>query len=255
MSRDGLTLVELLVATVISSLVILIAVAALGSAADTWRHSQASVDTLSDGRAAMLVMRRDFENRLRDTPVFVDPRVNALDGLPSNVMAFFTVLPRSLRDPNVDRGDVGSVAYYVAFTPDAVGGRSSPKLFRAQLSPSEVWAKVESDGWEPAYVPDPIVDEASGRAEIVASNVLQFAVTGLVQDESGAIFPVPPSITSDTVTAAGIELVLRVVEPGAAARLVSEGDWSGTTAVSDSLFDDDGDTNDDAAVRTFRVRF
>lgn len=254
LGRDGVTLVELLVATVLSSLLILIAVVLLGSATDSWKDSSAAADTLGDGRSAMLIMRRDFANRLRDTPVFVDPRVNSLDGLKSNVMAFFTVLPRSLRDPDVDRGDVGLVAYYTAFTPDAAGG-SSPKLHRAQLSPAEVWAKVESGGWEPNYVPNPVADEASGRAEIVASNVLQFAVTGLVQDDSGAIFPVPPSITSDTITAAGIELVLRVVEPAAAVRLMTEGDWTGTTPVSDSLFDDDGETNDDAAVRTFRVRF
>lgn len=253
-SRDGVTLVELLIATVLSSLLVLIAVALLGNATDSWKDSADSADTLSDGRSAMLIMRRDFSNRLRDTPVFVDPRVNSLDGLKSNVMAFFTILPRSMRDPDIDRGDVGLVAYYMAFTPDVAGG-SSPKLFRAQLSPSEVWEKVESGDWDPNYVPDPVADEVSGRAEIVASNVLQFAVTGLVQDESGAIFPVPPSITSDTITAAGIELVLRVVEPIAAVRLETEEDWSGTTAVSDSLFDDDGETNDDAAVRTFRVRF
>ncbi len=141
-SREGVTILELLVAAVLSSVVVLVAVTMLGSSADAWRASESSADTLGDGRAAMLVLRRDFENRLRDADVFVDPRVDTLDGLKSNVLAFYLTLPEFSRVDANDRGDVGLVAYYLAYTPD-VGGGASRKLYRAQLSPEEVSAAVQ----------------------------------------------------------------------------------------------------------------
>ncbi len=252
-TRQGVTIVELLVAAVLSSLLVLLAVSMLGSSADAWRESEASADTLGDGRAVMLVLRRDFENRLRDADVFVDPRVDSLDGLKSNVMAFHLTLPEYSRVDTNDRGDVGLVAYYVAYTPDIDGG-SSRKLYRAQLSPEEVWARVSANGWDPKYTPDPIADEASGRAEVVASNVLQFAVSGLVIIDDGPITPVPESTTGFRIEAAGVEVALRVLQPLAAARMESEADWDGGTVASNGLFDSDDDTTDDAEVKTFRAR-
>ena len=252
--RAGLTLIELLVAAALSSLLILMAVVTLGGATDAWKDSNSAADALGDGRAAMLILRRDFANRLRDTPVYVNPRVDSPDGLNSNVLAFYTALRPGAREPGVDRGNIGMVAYYRAFTPDLRGGES-PKLFRVQISPQEVWRDAEAAGWDPVFSPDPIADEASGRSELVAANVLQFAVTGLVQGEDGEIIPVPATITSDKIEAAGIDLLLRLVESGPAARLLSADDWAGNSDVSATLFDRDGDTNDDKGVRTFRARF
>lgn len=252
-SREGVTILELLIAAMLSSLLVIMAVTMLGGATDTWRESESTADTLGDGRAAMLVLRRDFESRLRDVPVFVDPRVDSIEGLRSNVMAFFLTLPEFSRVDSDDRGDVGLVAYYVAYTPDSDGG-ASRKLYRAQLSPDEVWSKVSAEGWDPQYTPDPLADEASGRAELVTSNVLQFAVSGLVIVEDGPITPVPETTTGSLIEAAGVDVVLRVLDPLAASRMTSENDWEGETSASDGLFDTDEDTTDDAGVKTFRAR-
>ena len=234
----GLTLVEVLVATVISSLLVLLAVTTLGRSMDAWKDFRAEAGMLSDGRAINLVMRRDFAHRLPDIPVYVAPSIDSLDGLRSNVVSFCTTSDGVVRYADVERGDVAMVVYYAAFTPDYMG-KVSPKLFRVWLSPAEVWERMKKEGWDPIFTPDPTMDEASGRAEIVASNVLQFAVTRWgVEDGDN-----------------GVDVILRVVESGAASRLKSKQDWSGETSVSDQFFDADGDTHDDAAVRTFRMRF
>lgn len=260
----GFTLVEVLCATAVSSILMAALASMLVSSLDAYSSQERRTNTTVETRAGLELLRMDLRSycALPDDPARTDDdlltrfaHVKAGSPYQSDRFAFL----RYARPPTAsigvtpDLGNVILVAYGVAFTPD-VGGTSSPKLYRRLFTADETYTRLrahlssgapllsEAD-WQTVVKPSSSSPPSGGTpastdsvAEPVIFQLVQFHITPL-----RSVYPA----TGDTATANGIaalagslgwpeqaapvcvDLHLRVTNRATAAKLTTEADWRG----------------------------
>jgi prepilin-type N-terminal cleavage/methylation domain-containing protein len=242
-SVAGMTLLEVLVAVSISSLLILALANILGKTSGIYADTEKTVETLRDGRAALGILRDDMAGLMgpeTGLPVVYERNEAGF----ATRWGFFT--SRSARAQEVGRnpGDLCFVWYYTAITTET-NGRTSRKLFRKFISSADAIAILGAPN-PPTLTPDPLNDDA------IAFNVLDFRCEFRRRDETGTWVEVK---SSEEIPLAGeVTVVLRVITNEAAASLESEADWS-PGGTGGEGFDFDAEEDDDASARSFRARY
>jgi len=223
----GFTLVEVLCATAVSSILMAALASMLMSSLDAYSSQERRTNTTVESRAGLELLRTDLRSycALPDDPARTDDdlltrfsHVKAASPYQSDRFAFL----RYARPPTTtiavmpDLGNVILVAYGVAYTPD-VGGSSSPKLYRRLFTAEETYTRLRahlssgtplmSDAdWDtilkPSASPSSPSSPASGTP-VSADSVAEPVIFQLVQFQIKPLKSVYPA-TGDTATANGI---------------------------------------------------
>lgn len=239
----GMTLLELLVAVAVSTILILALASILGSTSGVFAETERAVESLRDGRAALGIIRSDMAGRIgphRGLPTHHQRQENSL----STQWGFFTAQSPKAQEKSRNPGDVCYVLYYTAVTADG-NDRVSRKLYRRFLSSLDTIPLLQQEPFRAPAV-DPAVDDA------VAFNVLDFRCEFRRRDEKGGW--VEAKTTEDIQMAGEMTVVLRVVSNEAAVNMSTEADWSPGGAETKGV-DFDAEEDDDASTSSFRARF
>ena len=203
----GFSLVELLTAMVISSLLMFALFSLVGRSGTNYRLSQRKITTISDTRAFLQFIQNDLSTRVADTKFFWKLNPNG-----SHEFAFIRTHDSETQP---DEGDLSTVLYYVGFTAD--GKKSgSQKIFRRVLDGEQTQKLIEA-GTKAAFpARDPATDDT------VVYNVVRFQVSPLQRDAAGNLQNwVETSVTAPSL----LEVTLDITDDFSAQRLVSEKSW------------------------------
>jgi prepilin-type N-terminal cleavage/methylation domain-containing protein len=161
-SRKGFTLIELMVAMSITSVIILILVVITGGAVDTWQRSRAEVRASRQAKAMFDTISRDFEsyssrrgNKFQWLDAEVEPQLPGPDAnkSPNAAKLIFFTAATDRYDGDVggskDKGgDISCVGYRLAYQDPVVGeggGSDTTKtfaLYRLLVNPDDTFKSL-----------------------------------------------------------------------------------------------------------------
>ena len=204
-SRRGFTLVELLVAMAITTIIILVLVGVTSVAIDTWKRSRSEVRAASQGKAMIDSMARDLEAMVvrtgntyqwlyAETPSTM-PAVSGLSGQSqpsSNALdlEFFTSVTDRYDGgigTSADQGgDISGVSYKLVYEDPLTSSTSSNygtfTLHRTLVNPDKTYTdllgKTDAD-FHTAF--QTFESGAKAAESFVCENIYQFTVTFLVE--------------------------------------------------------------------------
>lgn len=257
--KAGFTLVELLMAVAISSILLVMLASMLESSLTAYTGQQRQSSAAVESRAGLEILRADLRSycaapddftKTSDDliPRFIIEASSTDRG--SDKIAFLRYLRSSANPAMADTADQGSVvlvAYAVGFTADT-GGLRSQKLYRQQFTPEETYVKLRdylqlgtpliSDlEWQAVANPpevEPGQPAPASTAEPVVFQVIQFkaralrallAVSSDPQSINGIAAPTGVTVWPAEMRPAAVDVLLRVTNRGMAVRLTSAEDW------------------------------
>lgn len=161
-ARRGFTLVELLVATSVLMLLIVLLAAVLRSTSTVWERSGHRIDAFRDARAALRLMTDDLRGTLRSQgiPSLVLQNVfteSDIAGMKDNAQVYALITR-----PNEGRSDVCAVGYYCTWNEDA----RAYELRRSFADSDTTYERIAAAGASPEgytsisiFKPSPTTDE------------------------------------------------------------------------------------------------
>ena len=151
-SASAFTLIEVLVASAVLSIVMMILLGTLSTSMALWRTTEGRLSADREGRAAELLFSQDVANAVLTTNTNLWPRVQ------NGWLQFLTTKPLDYQDPSgSDTGDVCLVEYSVDPTRHA--------LVRNFTGSSGTWAKIKDDSLPPP--------PGSSSGQLLALNVFK----------------------------------------------------------------------------------
>lgn len=209
--HSGFTLLEVLVASAILGMVMVIMLTSLTTSISLWRTTENKAFADREARAAEMLMAEDLENIVMlPDPVFW-PRVLG-ETTDAPTLQFLTVRPRDYHGGTNSIGDV----HFVEYTVD----RDANQLIRRMLSAGETYTNILIGGSFPAA-------GASGEAQLLAFNLLADNKDAVrktpLHDKANRtnfvmlgtnLLPVKPPYDSDNRPAA-LEINIAVADPDA----------------------------------------
>ena len=171
------SLLEVLVAISVLSIILVILLNIVQNATSLWRGAENKVETYREARAGLQVMSSDLKNIL--------PTTNA-DFFRTNLtnspnIGFLAALPISSQDTTTSKSDICAVGYFVAYdnkSPVAGdNGRQSYNLYRYFVESNETFMKIKNN-------PESGLDIDPERLEILARNVIDFNASYFTTDGS-----------------------------------------------------------------------
>lgn len=203
----GFSLVELLTAMAITSLMMFALLSLVGQSSTNYRISQRKVSAIADSRALFHFLENDLSSRVGNTKFFL--RTN-----PANHSEFAFIRTRDAQDSNAT-GDLATCVYYVAYSNDDANS-GSPKLFRRTLDGPSTQRLLEQGNAATFPATDPTMDDP------IAYNIVRFEVRPLRRAADGSWQP-----WLDTATTAPevLEITLDLTDDFSAQRLSQEAQW------------------------------
>lgn len=260
------TLLELLVALVISSLLLLALVQIYSSTQDNWLRVRRISDTDREARALMRQIAGDlrcaYQAPLREatasgaTPVETKSLVVTPvpgDSFGSNQLSFLLGRDASMTKRQ-GQSDIGLAGYYVERLDDQ-GTRKTQALLRYYRDSGKTFERLNKeqlstaqDGW--IADKNPLEDEPAGL-NVVMVRFIPYARVA----PGNTLLPQTDGWFKTTLPEE-IEIILRVTNSQTATELDSAEDWSGQGASSAKLIGPGtpDDYADDPQVRTYRTR-
>jgi GxxExxY protein len=218
------SLLELLVAVSVLSILLVVLLNIVQGATSLWRGSENKVEAYREARAALQVMSSDLKNILPTTNTdFFRTNLTSYPS-PTN-LTFLAALPISSQDTTSSKSDICAVGYFVAYdnkSPVAGNnGRQSYNLYRYFVESNETFANLTAN---PTTALTASLD--TNHCEILARNVVSFNATYSVTNASGgfdpwtqsATYPMP-QVVEIKVTAVNNERTMRFGARGAS------GEW------------------------------
>jgi hypothetical protein len=205
----GFSLVELLTAVAVTSLMMFALLSMVGQSSTNYRVSQRKVSALADSRALFHFIENDLSSRVGDTKFFF--RTN-----PANHSEFAFIRMRDAQESNAT-GDLAACVYYVAFSIDDANS-GSPKLYRRTLDGPNTQRLLEAGNAAAFPATDPTIDEP------IAYNIVRFGMRALRRAADGSWQPWIE--TSDTAPEQ-LEIIIDLTDDLSAQRLTQEAQWLG----------------------------
>lgn len=213
-SRNGFSILELLVAMAITSVLMIALFSLVGQSTAGYTRTQRAVNTLSQARAFIQFFGREVSTRLPGTPlIHAKGSGGGVDG--SEKIAFIRAISTAEQNAD-DPGDLNTSYYYVAYSADGSNGES-PKLFRGVLGAKKTQTLITAAG-TPSFPPAaPVTDEP------IVPNTLGFeakpkyyAGNPPKPEDWTTSSPAPPSL---------IELTIRFIDDSSAQRFRTRAEW------------------------------
>jgi len=226
-SRHGFSLVELMVAITLLTLLATMLLGIVESATRLWRQSESRVDGFREARAAAHVIRRDLEGIPPNAPQtwFQYQAVTNGDARADRLF-FVTALPQGSQTAE-DKSDLCVVGYFLDWTPPETSPSSHKpgtyNLYRYLLRSNDTFTNhvAASDPLETD------VSSASSGVEVLARNIQSFALDRFLhQTNSGSLVPVDGSTSH--LTPDVLEVRMTALNDDAARRLPTRSSWHET---------------------------
>lgn len=207
---SAFSILELLVAVSVLSILLVILLNIVQGATSLWRGSENKVEAYREARAALQVMASDLKNIL--------PTTNA-DFFRTNLtnspnIGFLAALPISSQDTTSSKSDVCTVGYFLAYGDKSLvagtSGRQSYNLYRYFVESNETFTNLTANSTTALTI-----SFDTNHFEILARNVVDFQTTYFVTNSSGltnwtqsAASPMP-QVVEIKVTAVNNERTMR----------------------------------------------
>ena len=232
-SKRGFTLMELMVAMAITTIIVVTLVSITSIALDTWNRSRAELRASRQAKSMIDIMARDFEsmvsrkgNKNEWLSAISDPQElgETMKSTNATKLVFFTAATDrydgKIGTPTDFGGDVSCVAYQLEYKDPIVPGASSRfksfVLSRLLIDPKGAFDNLlgETDATSPAKSLDKVFNTAyagqiSSPKYFVCENIFQFSVTFHVQTvNGGAVVNTPITIgqSNDTGTSKSFKI-------------------------------------------------
>ncbi len=212
---NGFTLLELLVAMSITSVLLITLAVIINQTTDGYALSQRAVNHLSQARAFLQLVESELSTRLSETPI-VHRSAMLIADESSDQIAFVRTLTNDEQYPEYP-GDLATSCYYVAFAEDS-DQRILPKLFRKILNPTETQNLMDAGDEADFPEVDPTLDEP------VVDSVLCFKATPMYRNlETGNDEPWDKTIEH---APSHIELLIRTLDESFSRRFMNQAEWN-----------------------------
>lgn len=203
----GFSLVELLTAMAVTSLMMFALLSMVGQSSNNYRISQRKVSAVADSRALFHFIENDLSSRVGDTKFFL--RTN-----PANHSEFAFIRTRDAQDSNAT-GDLSACVYYVAFSNDDANS-GSPKLYRRTLDGPTTQVLLEAGNAATFPATDPTIDDP------ITYNIVRFEIRAQRRAADGSW---QPWIETSGTAPELLEITIDLTDDFSAQRLTQEAQW------------------------------
>jgi prepilin-type N-terminal cleavage/methylation domain-containing protein len=212
------TLVEMLVALAIFSLLGLLIFQIMSYATLLWRTQAAKEQNFEEARAALNTIARDVSSAVIST------NVASFYAAP-NQFAFLTTLPSDAQNTNIDGGDICAVGYSLEYgTNDVSGVQTNMSLYRyVRFSNPTYQTNIVQN--EPVSGIFNSADGTTTVRELIAKNIAQVSFVGYANNAAGN----PEVLTAPTTLPPMVDVSLVALNDKAAATLTTQAQWENTT--------------------------
>jgi type II secretory pathway pseudopilin PulG len=236
------TLLELLVAMTVLSLLMVMLFQVFNSATKAWAQAERKVDAFREARAALNVIAADLQSSVLTPNMQMTVSLPKASYLPSDARgsSLFFVTGASLRaQESTDLNSLCIAGYFCGYTSDnpGTGGldRKSYKLYRYFLRSADTYNNLVANRMAGAPNLNPAISLNANPAtcEVLGRNIYNFRVTYYTNSVGQTA---TASLTNDTLQ---VEIAMDGVNYDTAAKLSTETAWtnltnsgSGATALS-----------------------
>lgn len=238
----GFTLVELIAAMAIGTIILLAAASLLGSSGEGYERVGGGVATEREARALISQLGSDLS-----TAVFHKDGVikKFSQPWPADSLGFLTLQPAAAQSDDGRIGDLCAAHYYIKDLD--IGGKKTRCLMRGFRESKDAFAALEQDTLSSLFAARENIDEP------IAFGVVSFEARPKSRDASGAWID---WVESDTKAPEAFEVRLVVARRELAGRLKTSADWDGGGAAGKQLgFPPEADKNRYLEVYGAMIRF
>jgi prepilin-type N-terminal cleavage/methylation domain-containing protein len=211
--RHGFTLVELMAAMVIGSLVLLTAASLLGSSGDGYERVGGGVATEREARALISQLTSDLASARFHKDGVIE---NSGNSWPADRIGFLSLQPAQAQSDAKRIGDLCAVHYYIKDL--TIGGKTVRCLMRGFRESDDAFKALQNDNLSTLFREDEVLDEP------VAFGVAAFDVRPVARQPDGKW---ADWAKNDLKGPDAIELKLVVARRDLAGRLKTSADWNG----------------------------
>ena len=185
MKKSAFTLLELMVAMAVMSILLVLLLNMVDSGARLWRVNENRVDSYREARAALGIMSRDLQNALAATNTAGQFLLNATAFTnlaaagnlvsatnPGAALFFLAALPAKAQDAASNKSDVCQIGYFMAFGKSSSASNSpvnTMNIYRYVLSSDPTFNRLTT---LPLFPSD--LSALDPRVELLARNVTRF---------------------------------------------------------------------------------
>ena len=234
----GFSLIELLFAMAIGSMVLILAATMLGSSGDSYEQVGGSVASEREARALMTQLAADMS-----TAAFHEDGVfeKSSAGWATDRLGFLSLQPAEAQTADGRIGDLCAVNYYVKDM--TIAGNTVRCLMRGFRESNETFAALRGDSVASLFDAQPALDEP------VAFGVVSFEARPVSRDETGAW---SDWVENDTKGPEALDVKLIIARRQLVGRLKQGPDWDGGKLLGSPS---EADRNKDLEIYGSRIRF
>jgi prepilin-type N-terminal cleavage/methylation domain-containing protein len=237
--NSGFSLIELLCAMAVGSIVLLAAAGLLGSSGENYRRASGGISAQREARAALDRLAADLANaRFHADSVFGRSPAD----WPADRLGFLCLMPADAQSAHNRIGDLCAVHWKIADR--QIGGKTVRCLMRGVRESAETFTALGENRIPTLFAPRPTTDEP------VAFGVLSFEARPKTSDASGRWIDWTPD--ADTAGPRALDVRLVVARPTLAARLERAGDWNDESLLG---LPENAGQNPELEIHTALIRF
>lgn len=240
MKKTAFTILELLVAMTLMSILLVLLLNMVDGATRLWRESENRVDSYREARAALGIMSRDLQNALAGPTNANHFALNAFSQLPAEAIKdtnlaagcfFLSALPFKAQEPS-NKSDVCEVGYFLAFGKSSSASNSpvnTMNIYRYILSSDATFNALKSSAGGSPFTNT--LSTLDPKVELLARNITRFAMRAYtLTNNTLAAF----SVSTNTPLPDLVEISISAINQDAAKKL---GNTSSTwTSTNSSLY-------------------
>lgn len=230
------TMLELLVAMAVLSLLVVLLLSMVDNATKMWRQSENRVDAYREARAALNVIASDLASiytsantnffRINDSTVSIQPTSTSS----TNNIFFIAALPAAAQDVGKNKSDLCEVGYFVTYNSTSLLGADtnrSMNLYRYFRSSDDTFTSLGNN-----QIVSNAISTGSTGEEVLAKNVTDFKIEAYTVSTNTPPTIQPFTQTATTPTPDILEITLSAISNEAAKRFVAQADWSDTNSIT-----------------------
>lgn len=190
---SAFTLLELMVAMAVLSILLVLLLNIVDSATKFWRNNENRVDSYREARAALQIMSRDFQNLVAttDTNTFrinesAFPIISSIGGAVAKTngggAVFLSSLPAKAQQVGINRSDVCQVGYFIALNRSGGSTNESMNLYRYFRSSDPTFQRLQAGS---GLFTNPAPQPNTADTELLARNVSAFTISAFTQTNGG----------------------------------------------------------------------